>query len=111
MMKEAPPPPSTEGGMTPPPWEAMQEVAHTLAYDGTIMGDTMRGNPLNTQRWASNRAPTLVIAGGNSEPFFHSGAQALVVGLPNAKFKVLEGQDHAVAPAALAPILTEFFTS
>jgi pimeloyl-ACP methyl ester carboxylesterase len=110
MMKQAPPP-SENGEMTPPPWHEMEAVAHTLAYDGIIMGDTMRGKPLDTSRWASDRAPTLVVVGGNSESFFHSGAQALVAGLPNAKYEVLPGQDHAVAPAALAPVLAKFFNS
>jgi hypothetical protein len=29
--------------------------------------------------------------------------------MPNAQRRILEGQDHAVSPAALAPVLTEFF--
>ena len=53
--------------------------------------------------------PTLVITGGNSAPFFATGARALVAQLPNARHFVLEGQDHNVAPDALAPVLTEFF--
>jgi pimeloyl-ACP methyl ester carboxylesterase len=95
--------------MKPPEWVEMEKVAHTLAYDGTIMGDTMSGKPLPAGRWASATCPTLVITGGNSEGFFHSGAKALVDGLPNAQHRILEGQDHAVASAALAPMLVEFF--
>jgi pimeloyl-ACP methyl ester carboxylesterase len=30
----------------PPSWVAMEKVAHTLVYDGIIMGDTQSGNPL-----------------------------------------------------------------
>jgi pimeloyl-ACP methyl ester carboxylesterase len=95
--------------MKPPEWADMEQVAHTLAYDGTVMGDTMSGKPLPTGKWATNTAPTLVITGGNSEAFFHNGAKALVNILPNAQYRVLEGQDHAVAPSALAPMLIEFF--
>ena len=62
-----------------------------------------------TERMVANAAPTLVITGGNSEPFFHHGAEALVNDLPRAQHRVLEGQDHAVSPAALAPVLIEFF--
>lgn len=51
----------------------------------------------------------VVIAGGNSEAFFHDGAKALVALLPNAHYQSLEGQDHAVSPDALAPVQTEFF--
>jgi pimeloyl-ACP methyl ester carboxylesterase len=92
-----------------PMWAELEKVAHTIAYDGRIMGDTMSGKPLPPKRWASATMPTLVMVGGNSEPFFHSGAQALVENLPNAQFRALEGQDHAVASEALVPVLVEFF--
>jgi pimeloyl-ACP methyl ester carboxylesterase len=95
-----------------PSWREMEKVAHTLAYDGIIMGNAMSGKPLPAERvkqWAKAAMPTLVMTGGNSEAFFHSGAKALVAGLPNAKHRVLEGQDHAVSSEALAPVLVEFF--
>jgi len=95
-----------------PSWAEMEAVAHTIAYDGTIMGDTMSGKPLSSekqQRWASASMPTLVMTGENSEAFFHNAAQALVNILPRAQHHTLEGQDHAVAPEALAPVLVEFF--
>jgi hypothetical protein len=95
--------------MKPPEWADMEKVAHTLAYDGMVMGDTMSGQPLPPKKWFTNSAPTLVITGGNSEPFFHDGAQALVNDLPRAQRRILEGQDHAVSPAALAPVLIELF--
>jgi len=98
-----------DAAVTPPEWAEMERVAHTLPYDGTIMGDTMSGKPLPAGKWASAAADTLVITGGNSEDFFHDGAKALVKDLPNARHFVLEGQDHAVAPSALAPVLVEFF--
>jgi pimeloyl-ACP methyl ester carboxylesterase len=93
----------------PPQWMAMEAVAHTLAYDGTIMQGLMLGKPLPKGRWAKVSAQTVVIVGGNSEPFFHDGAKALAADLPNAQYRVLEGQDHAVDAAALAPMLDEFF--
>ena len=98
-----------EAGAKPPEWADMEKVAHTLAYDGTIVKDFLAGKPLPPKRWAAFTAPTLVIAGGNSEPFFHSGAQALVDIMPNARRHILEGQNHNVSAAALAPVLTEFF--
>jgi pimeloyl-ACP methyl ester carboxylesterase len=94
-------------GVKPPEWESMERVAHTLAYDGTIMRGLMLGKPLPKGRWANVGAKTVVIVGGNSEPFFHSGAQALVADMPDAQYRVLEGQDHAVDPVALAPVLIE----
>ena len=96
-------------GMKPPEWADMEKVAHTLAYDGTIMAGLMSGKPLPPKRWYSNTAPTLIITGGNSEAFFHNGAKALVSDLPDARHQILAGQDHNVSPAALAPLLIEFF--
>lgn len=100
-----------DAGMQPPEWADMEKVAHTLPYDGMVMGDTMSGKPLPPKKWFSNRAPTLVITGENSEAFFHEGARALVNALPKVQHRILEGQDHAVSPEALAPVLTEFFES
>ncbi len=97
-------------GVKPPDWSDMEKVAHTLAYDGMIIKAFTAGKPLPPKRWASFTSPTLVIVGGNSEPFFHDGAQALVDDMPNAQRRILEGQDHAVSPMALAPVLIDFFT-
>lgn len=108
-MKQAPMSEVFDSEMKPPEWAEMEKVAHTLPYDGLIMGNTMNGQPLPTDKWTSVSAPTLVIVGGASEPFFHNGAQALVEILPNAQYHVLEGQNHAVASKALAPVLIEFF--
>jgi pimeloyl-ACP methyl ester carboxylesterase len=95
-----------------PYWPGLEAVAHTLAYDGAIMGETMFGKPLPAERvarWAAATMPTLVMDGGESEPFFHQAAQAVVAGLPDARRRTLAGQNHAVAPEALAPVLVEFF--
>ena len=95
-----------------PSWPEMEAVAHTIAYDGTIMDDTMSGKLLSTEKskkWASATMSTLVMTGGNSEAFFHDAAQALVSILPEAQYRILEGQDHAVASEALAPVLVAFF--
>lgn len=97
-------------GVKPPDWSDMEKVAHTLAYDGLVIRDFASGKPLPPKRWASVTSPTTVIVGGNSEPFFHDGAKALVADMPNAHYHILEGQDHAVAPQALAPVLIEGLT-
>lgn len=94
----------------PPEWVQMEKVAHTLAYDGTVMDGLMLGKPLPKGRWSSVTAQTLVICGGNSAPFFHNGAKALISDLSNAQYRVLEGQDHAVDAVALAPLLAAFFS-
>lgn len=89
-----------------PIWPAMESVAHTLAYDTTIMGDQ---ESLLAERAPSVTAPTLVIDGGASPPWMRNAAQALAEKLPNARRRTLEGQTHQVAPEALGPVLVEFF--
>ena len=89
-----------------PGWASMESVAHTLAYDGIISRDFMKGTPLPTDRWTSVAIPTVVMTGGNSEPFFHEGAKSLVSLLPNATHQIVEGQDHAVDPAVLGQTIT-----
>ncbi len=90
-------------------WPQIEAVAHTIPYDGTIMGDTLSGNPSTLRKWASVTVPTLVMVGGASPTFFHHGAQALVDILPNAKSRVLAGQDHGPADEVLTPVLVEYF--
>jgi pimeloyl-ACP methyl ester carboxylesterase len=105
------PPEFVEQMRTDPFWGAFEAVAHTLAYDGAFVADTMMGKPLPTMRWRSVSVPTLVLDGGASHEHMHTGAQALVELLPNSKRRTLEGQQHDVAPEVLAPVLAEFFTS
>jgi hypothetical protein len=93
-----------------PFWPAMESVAHTLAYDYRVMGDTQQGKPLDAGRWAAVTAPTLVADGEKTEPFLHAGADAIARILPHATRRTVPGQDHAVSPDAIAPVLREFFT-
>ena len=108
-MRNAPPMPAADGEMTPPAWSDMESVAHTLAYDGAIMGDRMSGKPLQGDHWKTATMPVLVIDGGDSDTFMHTGADALAALLPNAQRRTLAGQTHAVSPDALAPVLESFF--
>jgi pimeloyl-ACP methyl ester carboxylesterase len=92
-----------------PMWPQIEAVAHTIPYDGTIMGDTMSGNPATIRKWASVTMPTLVMVGGASHAFFHHGTQTLVDILPHAQYRTLAGQDHGPADEVLTPVLVEFF--
>jgi hypothetical protein len=47
---------------TQPFWQRQEELAHTLAYDATIMGDYS----LPAELAAAVSAPTLVMAGGGA---------------------------------------------
>lgn len=98
-------------GMAPPEWADLEKVAHTLLYDQAVMQGTMTGSGALPAHWAATEVPVLVVTGGNSPPFFHSGAKALVALLPDAEHRILDGQDHAVAPAAIAPLMTSTFVA
>jgi pimeloyl-ACP methyl ester carboxylesterase len=100
------------GMRSQPMWPALEAVAHTIAYDGAFMEGLMYGKPLppeRAKRWASISAPTLVLDGGASEQFMHSGADALAKILPDGQRRTLDGQTHDVDSEILAPVLTEFF--
>ncbi|TMK45051.1 MAG: alpha/beta hydrolase [Actinobacteria bacterium] len=95
------------GARTQPWWAATEGLAHTLAYDARIMGDYT----IPTDRAASVKVPTIVIAGGADFPWMRQTAQALADALPDGTVRFLEGQGHDVDPAVLAPVLKEFFNA
>jgi pimeloyl-ACP methyl ester carboxylesterase len=88
-----------------PFWKAQEALAHTLAYDATIMGDY----EVPAERVTAVTTPTLVLTGGASPPWMHETARTIVGLLPDGRHRVLEGQEHNVAPEAIAPALEEFF--
>ncbi len=97
-----------------PMWPSLEAVAHTLPYDGEIMGDTMSGRPLPPHRWDSVTAPALVMAGGASPAWMQHAAQALADALPRCKYRTLEGRDHSAvmtAPVDIATTMYGFFLS
>ncbi|MEU7895527.1 alpha/beta hydrolase [Nonomuraea sp. NPDC049152] len=91
-----------------PHWPGMEQIAHTLSYDAAVMGSTMSGEVKELERFAAVQVPTLVLYGGNTEPWIAAAAQALAEVLPSALLDSLEGQDHQVAAAAIAPSLSRF---
>jgi pimeloyl-ACP methyl ester carboxylesterase len=93
-----------------PVWPALESVAHTLAYDAAVMGDTLSGSVEPLRRWSSVRTPTLAIDGGASPDWARNAVRTLAAILPNAEHRTMEGQTHQVSPDALAPVLDAFFT-
>lgn len=90
------------------PWWAHQEaLAHTLAYDATIMGDYT----IPAERVRAVSVPTIIITGEASPPFMHETGDALADLIPNAERHSLAGQEHNVDPGALAPVIVEFLRS
>src|SRR2546427_6415477 len=96
---------STCGRMEP----FVGSIAHTLLYDGAIVGDNQRGKPLKADRWACVSVPALVMDGEKSPKWMHRGNRSLASALPNARCQTLQGQTHMLKPKAHAPVLVEFF--
>jgi pimeloyl-ACP methyl ester carboxylesterase len=101
------PPEFVAQARTSPFWPSQLALAHTLAYDATIMGDYT----LPVEHVEEVKIPTLVLDGGASFPFMHVTAQALVEHLPNPQHRTLEGQRHDASAEALASALIEFFSA
>ena len=97
-----------------PMWPSMEATAHTLAYDGEIMGDTMGGKPLPAHRWDSVAGPALVMVGGASPAWLQHAGQAAATALPRCKYRIVEGRDHSAvtsAPLDIATTMYGFFLS
>lgn len=91
-----------------PFWPNLEEIAHTIAYDGRIMGTTMSGGPLPRDRWAAIDVPTLVMHGHGTEPWLIAAARALTDLLPTATLRPVTGEQHDVPPEVLAAALRQF---
>jgi pimeloyl-ACP methyl ester carboxylesterase len=101
------PPEFVQGARANPWWSKTLGLAHTLAYDATIMGDY--APPV--EKAGRVKMPTLIIIGGASFPFFSETAQLLAGAMPNGTTFLIEGQSHDIAPDAIAPVLKDFFTA
>jgi pimeloyl-ACP methyl ester carboxylesterase len=99
------PPEFVAQARTQPWWPAQEALAHTLAYDARIMADYS----VPTERAASVKVPTLVLAGGADFPWMRETATALAAAIPDGEATFLEGQGHDVDPKVMAGALKEFF--
>jgi alpha-beta hydrolase superfamily lysophospholipase len=88
-----------------PWWRAQEEIAHTLAYDATIMGDYS----LPSETITAISVPTLVLDGGAGEEWMQLTARTIADLLPDGRHGTLAGQQHNVDPAVIAPALKGFF--
>jgi pimeloyl-ACP methyl ester carboxylesterase len=90
---------------------AMEQVAHTLLYDGAFMVDNQQGRLTADLRGTLEaiRVPTIVIDGGATFPFLHNTADIVGKTIRGARRHTVEGQQHDVAPEAIAPLLVQFF--
>jgi pimeloyl-ACP methyl ester carboxylesterase len=92
-----------------PAWSKLKVLAPSLPYDAQVIKGTGSGVPLPADRWSGATVPTLVMAGSKSPAWMQNSMRALAEVLPNATHRTLERQTHIVKPAALAPVLAEFF--
>jgi hypothetical protein len=105
MLKVVGLPPEFAASARQAPWWAQQEaLAHTLAYDAKVMGDYT----IPVERAKAVPVPTIILDGGASFGFLGETADALAELIPDARRRTLEGQQHNVDPAVLAPALKEF---
>jgi pimeloyl-ACP methyl ester carboxylesterase len=103
------PPEMVEPMLDSPMIESMAGLAHTVSYDGRVMlRGSMYGQPLPGEWRDAVTIPTLVMDGGNSPAWLRNACRALVQRLPDVSYRTLEGQDHAAAPEAIAPVLEQF---
>jgi pimeloyl-ACP methyl ester carboxylesterase len=91
-----------------PVWPILEGVAHTLAYDATVLGEEAA---VPTDRAARLKVPALVMEGDASYPWMRTTAIALAEAMPYGQHRTLEGQTHEVSADALAPVLAQFFQS
>lgn len=89
-------------------WPGLEAVAHTIAYDGRNVGDTMSGRPLRADLWDRVDVPVLVMHGTGTWPYLISGTQAVAEHLPTATLKPVPGENHSTTADVLAPALREF---
>lgn len=102
-------PPEMVAGVRQSPYFApVMAIAHTISYDGRIMGTTMSGTPLPSDRWAKVTMPTLVLHGDGTEPWLVTGAHAAADVLPSARVRAVPGAQHSASADVLAAALREF---
>jgi len=90
-----------------PWWPGLVAVAPTLVYDHAASHD-IETDPDWRKRWAGVTVPTLVLSGDQTFPGLPEAADAVADALPNAQRRVLPGQDHGPASAAVVPELVAF---
>lgn len=83
---------------------ALEKMAHTLVYESLILQalpDGLEG---------SIQMPVLVMDGEESPEALRQSALSLATTLPDGHYRTLPGHGHDIDPAAVGPVLKEFFT-
>jgi len=87
-----------------PWWTSLEANAHTLPYDYAIMDAAAEPAVIA----AAVTVPALVLSGGASPDWMIEGCRRIAGALPHGRLEVMEGQEHAVPPEILTPVLTAF---
>lgn len=87
-----------------PEREALEALAHTLAYDDAVVGD----GAVPAARLGRVHARVLVVDGGASPSWTRRVARSVAAAVPRGRHRTLTGQTHQVAPHVLAPVLEGF---
>ncbi|HLE97355.1 MAG TPA: alpha/beta fold hydrolase [Candidatus Thermoplasmatota archaeon] len=88
-----------------PFWKDARAAAHTLPYDGAVMGDFK----IPEKRLREIKTPTFALAGGRTTPTLKAAVAAVARTVPGAVHREVPKQNHGVKPAAIAPVLAELF--
>ena len=91
-----------------PVWKRLRAAAHTIPYDIRVMGDNLRGEPLDPRPWQSIGIPVLVNAGMKNDASRQVAAAAVVDALPNARLVLLPGEGLGFTPEVVGQQLREF---
>ncbi|MDT0306961.1 alpha/beta fold hydrolase [Streptomyces sp. DSM 44917] len=89
-----------------PFWAGLVALAPTLAHDDAVMG----GGEVPAGRLARIAQPLWAGCGGASAEWFRDTGRAIAAAAQRGRYETLEGQDHRVDTAVLAPVLARFFT-
>jgi pimeloyl-ACP methyl ester carboxylesterase len=96
-----------DGLVRSPMWPTFEAMAHTLAYDAIVLGDSAVPEEL----LARVPVPTIAFASSASPEWLHGGAQATGKLVPGAEYRQVDGVFHDAPPEIVGPILTEFFAA
>lgn len=87
-------------------WKKLKAVGPTIRYDARVMGGDFE---VPVAELASVKVPTLVARGSKAAKEMVAGNEKVAAAIPGSQTRVLEGQTHNVTPAALAPVVRDFF--
>jgi pimeloyl-ACP methyl ester carboxylesterase len=92
-----------------PVWKGLKAVAHTIAYDFTIVVPFEQGQPLPPAYYDAVAPETIVIAGGKSPAYMQNAQAAIADQLRSGRLVTLKGQTHMIRARATVPVLREHF--